>query len=162
MRRTNSNSTELTLQWRSIRLAMTLIVISMAAVFVIGSIFPSVRPTCCVANMGMSCSSCGITRSITSILHGDFGSSRTHHQGGVYLFGLSALSLISRPLTYLFPSAKLIAVEALGFILAWIITTVIIFGIPGSGYKTTRAEQDAPSNGGQRSSLNSGFHPRRG
>lgn len=140
MRITNSNTAQLPLQWRSIRLAMTLIVISMASVFVIGSIFPGVRPTCCVADMGMSCSSCGITRSMTAILHGDFGSSRAYHQGGVYLAALTALSLISRPLTYLFPSAKLIAFDALGFLLAWITTSVIVFGIPGSGYRTERAE----------------------
>jgi len=141
MRITNNSATGLTLQWRSIRLAMTLIVISMTAVFVIGSIFPGVRPTCCVANIGMSCSSCGITRSITAILHGDFGGSRVYHQGGVYLVALTALSLISRPLPFLFPSAKLIAFDAIGFVLAWIIVSVIVFGMPGSGYRTARAEQ---------------------
>lgn len=120
---------------------MTLVVILMAAVFVIGSIFPSVRPTCCAADMGMSCSSCGITRSITSILHGDLDGSQGYHQGGVYLAALTALSLVSRPLTYLFPSAMFIAIDALGIMLAWITTTVIFFGMPGSGYRTATAEQ---------------------
>jgi hypothetical protein len=138
-----SNSTQLSLQWRAIRFATTTLVILMASLFVVGSIFPRARPTCCVTDKGLSCSSCGITRSITSVLHGDIESSRAFHKGGVFLVALTTFFLISRPLTYLFQSPKLIAADALGFIFAWIASAIFFFGLPGSGYGgKARSEQD--------------------
>ena len=138
-----SNTKQLSLQWRAIRIAITAVVILMASFFVVGSAFPSLRPSCCVSDIGISCSSCGITRSITSILHGDFESSKAFHQGGIFLVAIVAVSLISRPLPYLFPSSKLIAWDALTFVIAWIVFTIIFFGAPGSGYREIpRAEQD--------------------
>jgi len=143
MRIISSSTTRLSLQWRAIRLAITTIVILMASLFVIGSAFPLLRPSCCVADIGISCSSCGITRSITSILHGDFESSKAFHQGGIFLVALVAVSLASRPLPYLFPSSRFIVWDALAFVIAWIISAIIFFGAPGSGYRgIPRAEQD--------------------
>ncbi len=140
MRIISSNSTQLSLQWRAIRLAITTVVILMASLFVKGSVFPVLRPSCCIADMGISCSSCGITRSITSILHGDFESSKAFHQGGIFLVTLVAVSLVSRPLPYLFPSSKFIALDALAFVIAWIILSIIFFGAPGSGYRGIQAD----------------------
>ena len=134
MRITVNRQPRLTTSWRAIRLATTLIAVLVASTFVLGSIRPGVRPACCVATNGMTCSSCGLTRSITSLLHGNIEVSRSFHSGGLPIAILVTTLLITRPLPYLIASPKFIALDVSVFLVAWIIVSIAYFGLPGSGY----------------------------
>lgn len=141
MRITSNNSAPLSSQWRALRLSSALIVISLSLLFAVGSVISGLRPSCCAVARDMSCSSCGMTRSVCAIFHGDLHRANAFHPGGIWLVALVAACLVLRPLPYLFPSTKIILFDSIAFVLAWLLLASVFFGLPGTGYfKEPRAE----------------------
>lgn len=140
----NGSHSSLSLPWRALRLATTLLVLMIASLFIVGSAMPAFRLNCCATDAGMTCTSCGITRSVSEVLHGEIEGSKTSHRGGLLLVGFVAASLLLRPLPYILQIPWVITMDAIGFVGGWVALGLVLFGIPGSGYgKNSRAEQDA-------------------
>lgn len=133
----------LSLSWRAFRLAMLIIVMAICGLILIGSQIPWIRPSCCAVEMGISCSSCGITRSMIMLLHGDVERALAIHPGGVGLAIVLLGSLLLRPLPYLLPSPGMILADFLVVILSWILVACYAFGLPGSGYHIVPVSQSS-------------------
>ncbi len=133
---TDNDGTCLPNHWRNIRYTTTIVILALGLLFVSGSVLPEACPMCCTADFGGSCTSCGITRSVRAVLHGDLERAATFHQGGVYLVAFIALMILFRPVPFLFPSPRVIAADFFVFVIGWILLAIVFFGLPGFGYNT--------------------------
>ena len=124
----------LTKHMRAIRLAVTVTITLLSLAFFIASYSLKIRPNCCAAQLGASCTSCGITRSVAALLRGKLQSSLEFHNAGIWLVSLLAISLAFRPIPYIFQTSKVILLDLIVFCIMWIIISCAFFGLPGSGY----------------------------
>ena len=135
-------------QWKAVRTATTITILVLGLTFLVGSMNSVVRPNCCASEHGLTCSSCGITRSVIAAINGKFEDSLKYHSGGLWITGFLLLSTAARPIPYVFNSPSVILADAIGFLVGWLLLAVFIFGVPGFGYRTgsnpNKAQQAKP------------------
>lgn len=128
------NRQELSVGYRATRAAAAVIPFLIFSALFLGFHAQDLHLKCCAAKVGLVCKSCGMTRSITSALHGDIDKSRLFHPGGIWFATLLVAFILVRPFPYIFPYPAVIVIDSLLFLLTWVTLAIVMFGLPGQSY----------------------------
>lgn len=124
------------MQWRALRIAPLAIVLVIVGSIAVGAFTSVAKPHCAYKQRDMVCNSCGITRSVTAVLHGDLRLAREMHPAGLPMIILIGILLLTRPVPFIFPNPQMILADFLAIIGSWAWICIHFFGNPFSGFLT--------------------------
>ena len=120
----------ITPQWRAARTASSVLIAVLPLCICLWALLPIPRPQCARQAAGLTCKSCGLTRSISAFFTHGPSASRAAHPAGIFFLAFTALGLVTRPVLYRVHAPLWIALDFLAFLGGWIGTCVYFFGLP--------------------------------
>jgi hypothetical protein len=84
--------------------------------------------------MGVPCSSCGLTRSISAFFTEGLSASRAAHPAGIVILWFTAFALVTRPLVHRLDAPRWVALDFAIFLAGWVGICVYFFGLPGAEF----------------------------